>query len=129
MKNNNKISEEEKEYNYIKSINIELKVSSIQDYVDKKSIHMNYVEDPEKYFRNNGVWRNWYDFMGTDVSIFISNKEEWIKFCKEKNIRNTKEYNEKCEIYKELTLYTDILYPNFGNIKDELETRKNRRNK
>ncbi len=127
MKNNNKISEEEKEYNYIKSINIELKVSSIQDYVDKKSIHMNYVEDPEKYFRNNGVWRNWYDFMGTDTSIFISNKEEWIKFCKEKNIKNSIEYNENCKIYKELPLYPDIFYKGFTNILYELNITRPRR--
>ncbi len=129
MKKNNKYICDEDEYNYIKSINKELNINSIYDYNQKKDIHKYFIEDPETYFRRKGIWRNWYDFLGIDTSIFIQNKEDWIKFCKEKNIINLEIYYENCKIYKELPLYPDIIYRNFSNINNELGEKKYRRNK
>ncbi len=122
-----KCTQEEDEYQYVKSINRELKVSSIEDYYNKKDIHEHYIEEPEKYFRNNGVWRNWYDFMGINTSIFIQNKEDWIKFCKEKNIINLETYYENCKIYEKLPLYPELFYKDFTNIKSMLDITFKRR--
>lgn len=122
-----KCTPEEDEYLYVKAINKELKVNSIEDYYNKKDIHTNYIEEPEKHFRNNGVWRNWYDFMGINTSIFIQNKEEWIKFCKEKNIKSTQEYIENCKIYKKLPLEPELIYKNYTNLTNELNIIRPRR--
>lgn len=122
-----KCTPEEDEYLYVKAINKELKVISIEDYYNKKNIHTHYIEEPEKHFRNNGVWRNWYDFMGIDTSIFIQNKEEWIKFCKEKNIINLETYYENCKIYKELPLNPELFYKDFTNMKGMLNVSFKRR--
>ncbi len=122
-----KCTPEEDEYLYVKAINKELKVISIEDYKEKKDLHSHYIEDPEKHFRSNGVWRNWYDFMGVDTSIFIQNKEQWIQFCKEKNIKSADEYYEKCKIYEELPLYPELFYKNYTNFANELNIIRPRR--
>ncbi len=108
--NKNKFTCDEDEYNYIKSINKELNITSTNEYITKKDIHKYYIEEPERYFKRKGMWKNWYDFMGVDTSIFIQNKEQWIQFCKEQNIKSADEYYENCKIYEELPLYPDLFY-------------------
>ena len=34
------------------------------------------------------MWSNWYDFIGIDTKKFIQDKNKWIKFCKEKNVKS-----------------------------------------
>lgn len=79
-----KFTEEEDEYNYVRSINSSLNIQSKIEYLDKKDIHINFIDKPEEYFKSKGVWNNWYDFMGVDTKKFIQSKEEWINFCKKK---------------------------------------------
>ena len=92
-------TDEENEYNYIKSINISLKMLSKNHYYNSKDTHENYIINPDIYFSKKGVWINWSDFLGYDTSLFISTKEAWTNFCIEKEINNIDKYNEYTDIY------------------------------
>jgi predicted helicase len=121
------LSEEQDEYNFIKIINSDLKIKSKSEYINSKNKHSLFIDSPEEYFNSFGIWINWYDFLGVDTSKFIQSKEEWVKFCKEKNIKSIKEYNEKCEQYEELPKNpSDFYKSNFSNILDELKLNKRR---
>ncbi len=111
-----KSTPEEDEYQMVRAINRELNVNSISDYHAKRDAHIEYVEDPEKYFMEHGVWRGWYDFMGIDTSKYLQNKEEWVQFCKKMNIQNSVEYYEKCKVYEELPTHPELLYIDFTSI-------------
>jgi len=113
-------SEEINEYNYIKNININLKIKSKKEYLNFKDIHNNYIENPDIYFTNKGVWDNWSDFLGYDTCLFIPTKERWISFCKEKEIDTIEKYNYYSDIYKELPKDPEDIYKDFTNISQEL---------
>ena len=120
-------TEEIDEYKYIQSLNIGLKITSKNEYYLSRDKHINYIQNPDKYFTNKGVWINWSDFLSYDKSQFIETKDKWIMFCKEKNIDSIESYNETANIYKELPKDPDDIYINFTNIKNELNiTTKNR---
>jgi len=121
------LTAEENEYNYVKSINKCLKLSSRIDYENSKEIHENFIENPNKYFLNKGVWSNWGDFLGYDTSLFIQTKQKWISFCKEKEVKSIKDYNDLSNIYKELPKDPEDFYNNFSNILNELGLLKARR--
>ncbi len=124
-----KNTEEEDEYNYVKSINKELSIQSKEEYgsINIKEIHHNYIENAEEYFKLNGVWHNWYDFLGVDTSKFIQSKEEWIKFCKENNVKSLDNYYELCDKYECLPRNPHDFYYNFSSILNELNIIKKRR--
>ena len=46
-------SEEQDEFNYIRELNKELNIQSLEEYADKviKDKHKNYIENPEEYFK------------------------------------------------------------------------------
>ena len=75
---------------------------------------------PEEYFKFRGVWNNWYDFMGTDTSKYIQSKQQWIEFCKNKNIKTLCDYNKYCDIYDELPKNPGDFYKDFSSIFNEL---------
>uniref|UniRef100_A0A6C0CDT4 Helicase ATP-binding domain-containing protein n=1 Tax=viral metagenome TaxID=1070528 RepID=A0A6C0CDT4_9ZZZZ len=118
-------TEEENEYNYIKNINKSLEIKSKKEYLEFKDKHQNYIDNPDIYFRNKGVWENWSDYLGYDTSLFIPTKEKWIVFCKEKNINTIEKYNEYSSIYKELPKDPDDFYRDFTNINEELKIKIN----
>ena len=96
-------TEEQDEYNFIKQLNKELNLNNKEDYTKEfvKTYHEKYIEyikNPEEYFKLKGVWTNWYDFMGIDTSKFIQDKNEWIKFCKENNVKSLIDYNNLCKL-------------------------------
>lgn len=122
-----KFTEEEDEYNYIRSINASLRIKSKEEYIEKKDIHINFINYPEEYFKLKGVWNNWYDFIGVNTSKFIQSKEEWINFCKEKNIKSLNDYYNYCEIYDLLPKEPADFYKDFTNIPTELGFNRNRR--
>ena len=123
-----KFTEEQDEYNYVKSINHSLDIQSKKEYIEKKHIHCNFIDFPEEYFKAKGVWTNWYDFMGVDTTKFIHSKQEWINFCKEKNIKSLDEYYKSCEIYDVLPKDpADFYYKDFTNIPTELGFNRTRR--
>ena len=119
---NSDFTEEQNEYNYIQSINKSLKLESREDYYNSKDSHSNYIEDPFNYFSKKGVWNNWSDYLGYDISILIPTKERWLNFCKEKEIQTVKDYNEAINIYKELPKDPQDFYNDFSNIEYELQS-------
>lgn len=68
--------------------------------------------DPEtKYI---GIWKNWYDYLGIDTSIYPQTKEEWKHKCIRLKIKNKKDYLTKItddmpkmpeELYKIKNIY------------------------
>ena len=122
-----KFTEEQDEYNYVRSINSTLNTQSPEEYIQKKNIHCNFIDSPEEYFKLKGVWDNWYDFLGVDTAKFIQSKQEWINYCKEKNVKSLEDYNKNCYIYKCLPLSPAYFYKDFTNIPNELKFNRNRR--
>jgi hypothetical protein len=122
-----KFTEEQDEYNYVRSINHELFIQSKKEYTEKRRVHSNFIENPEDYFKAKGVWTDWYDFMGVDTLKFIQSKQEWKNFCKEMKITTLDKYYEGCELYNVLPKEPADFYKDFGNITDELRLRERRR--
>ena len=113
-------TEEQDEYNYIRTINKGLNIKSKEDYFKSEYKHCNFIKMPEEYFKFRGVWNNWYDFMGTDTSKYIQTKQQWIEFCKNKNIITLCDYNKYCDIYDELPKNPGDFYKDFTSIFNEL---------
>jgi predicted helicase len=122
-----KFTEEQDEYNYVRSINHGLVIQSKKEYTEKRRVHSNFIENPEEYFKAKGVWTDWYDFMGVDTLKFIQSKQEWKNFCKEMKITTLDKYYEGCELYNVLPKEPADFYKDFGNITDELGLRERRR--
>ena len=124
-----KFTEEQDEYNYVRSINSSLNIKSKKDYIQQQDIHIhsNFIASPEEYFKSKGVWNNWYDFMGVDTTKFIQSKQEWINFCKEKGIKSLDDYYIYCEEYDILPKEPADFYKDFTNIPSELQFNRNRR--
>lgn len=122
-----KFTEEQDEYNYVRSINSSLNIKSKKDYIQQQEFHCNFIASPEEYFKLKGVWNNWYDFMGVDTTKFIQSKQEWIIFCKEKSIKSLDDYYIYCEEYDILPKEPADFYKDFTNIPSELGFNRNRR--
>lgn len=122
-----KFTEEQDEYNYVRSINASLNIKSKKDYIQQQEIHSNFIAYPEEYFKSKGVWNNWYDFMGVDTTKFIQSKQDWINFCKEKSIKSLYDYYICCEEYDILPKEPADFYKDFTNIPSELGFNRNRR--
>ena len=120
-------SPEEDELNYIRSLNKELNIQDKHQYKDLRINHPHYIDNPDSYFKKNALWKGWYDFLGIDTTKFIQKKDEWIKFCKEKNIESIDMYNKLCEDYSQLPKEPSELYLGFTNICNELELFNKRR--
>lgn len=123
---NSRYTMEQDEYEYIKMINIDLKLQSKKDYYEKQNIHYNFISFPENYFSHKNVWKNWYDFLGIDDTKFIKSKQEWIIFCREKNIKSYDDYFKLCEMYEFLPKYPEDFYEHFTNILYELADKRRR---
>ena len=91
-----KQSEEQDEFNYIIQLNKELNIKS------------------------KGVWSNWYDYIGYDTKKFIQDKNNWINFCKENNIKSLEDYNNLCESNDNLPYNPADFYIDFVSIPIEL---------
>ena len=115
-------TEEENEYNYMKSVNKYLNILSKNQYYNSIHIHDNYIKEPETYFTNKGVWTNWCEFLNYDTSIFIPTKNKWFEFCKENNITTVESYNKATNIYPQLPKDPINFYNDFTNINSELNS-------
>lgn len=58
----------------MKSINKSLKLSSRKDYYNSIDYYDNYIENPDIYFINKGVWINWCNLLSYDTHNFIQTK-------------------------------------------------------
>jgi len=123
------LKEEEDEYNYVKQLNKELNIQSKEEYATKetKDKHIHYIDNAEEYFKSNCVWTNWYDFIGVDTKKFIQDKNDWINFCKEKNVKSLDDYNELCKLNKNLPINPGDFYIEFSNLSFELKLNRSRR--
>lgn len=119
-----KYSEEQDEYNYVRSLNISLNIQSKKEYHESQM--QSTYPFPEEYFKKKGVWKDWYDFMGVNTRIFLQTKEEWNTFCKEKKIKSLESYFEACYVYPVLPKEPDEFYLGFTNIPLELGFHKRR---
>ena len=122
-----KFTEEQDEYNYVRSINSSLNIKSKKEYTERQYSYSNFIASPEEYFKSKGVWNNWYEFMGVDITKFIQSKQEWINFCKEKKITSLDHYYVSCEEYDALPKEPADFYKDFTNIPAELGFNINRR--
>lgn len=113
-------SEEEDELNLVRDANKSLNILDKHQYVAYKKKHSHYIVNPDSYFKQHAVWKGWYDFLGIDIKQFIQNKDEWITFCKEKNITSVDMYNKLCVAYPKLPKEPCELYIGFTNIGNEL---------
>ena len=113
-------SPEEDELNYIRSLNKELNIQDKYQYNDLIKSHSHYIDKPETYFKKHALWKGWYHFLGIDTKNFIQTKDEWIRFCKEKNVKSVDMYNILCEEYSQLPREPSELYLGFTNICNEL---------
>lgn len=118
-------AKEKNEYAEIKKHNKTLNFNSIASYHASKNMNDKYIENPDKYFGH--IWTSWYDFLQIDTSKFIQDKDEWVKFCKDKNVLTVEDYYNLCKIYKNLPLNPVEFYRFYTNLGHELEWKIKRR--
>jgi len=114
-----KNTEEEDEYQYIRSLNKSLGLTSEKEYMLSRTRHPSYIENAGSYFKNKGVWRGWKDFLNVDESLFLS-WNDWQQFCIGKEIATRKEYEEQCEKCPKLPKMPEYVYHGFSNLLNEL---------
>ena len=112
------------EYCLLKKRIKECKIKSKKSYLEFCTNETNFCKNPEKRYKE--YWKNWYDFLGINTSKFIKTKQEWIKFCLDKNI-NEYNYHKKRKFIKKLPKWPGEFYNDFTNIRFEL-SKKNKKN-
>jgi hypothetical protein len=88
---NSRNTEIEDEYFLLREINKKLEIRNEAMYNDYKNKNPYFRDEPQQYFRS--CWKNWYDFLGTNTSVFIQKKDEWINRCRSLGIEDCKTYN------------------------------------
>lgn len=113
---------EKDEYDYVKLLNRELKLTSKGDYFNGviRNKHRHWIQEPDIYFKGYHVWVSWYDYLGIDTSGYCKNKDEWRRFCVNIGIKSLEDYKEKSKIYKELPEMPNEFYCHFNDILSEL---------
>jgi len=111
-------SELKKEYKEMKIYIEKFKITDKFGYRKLCEMHDELIKNPELYFKS--IWKNWYDFLGIDTSIFIQSKEEWKLKCVELNITTYKNYRLKCKSHRNLPLMPDEFYKEFTDFENEL---------
>ena len=81
-------------YEVICRLNKEMNLASRQEYYDRRLEHLNYIDDPKSYFKDQ--WISWYDFLGIDTSAFPQTKPEWIRVCKDMGLTTWDLYKQGC---------------------------------
>lgn len=108
-----KNTEEEDEYQYIRSLNKSLGITSEKEYILSRTRHPYYIENADSYFKSKGVWRGWKDYLDINDCAFLS-WDEWREFCREYKITTREEYEEQCERYPKLPKEPELVYERFG---------------
>jgi superfamily II DNA or RNA helicase len=118
---------EQDEYNDMIKLNKEFNYKSKEDYYNSKTIHPNFMENPNEYFDKYGLWKSWYEFLSINTDNIIKTKEDWKKRCTELKITSIEDYYKKQKENEELPEIPEEFYINFSNIQNELELFKRRR--
>jgi len=102
---------------YVKDMNLESK----EEYIEICNSENNFPSNPEEVYRT--FWKGWYNFLGTDISIFPRNKNEWKNICEKNNITTYEQYKLLMKNLH-LPLYPNEIYGEFSNINLELTGRR-----
>jgi predicted helicase len=121
------INEHQLEYDYVRSLNRKYGFQCKQDYIQSRNTHENYIKDAEAYFKANVVWKNWYDFLGINTSVYAPDKSTWKKICQDNDIKNLDDYYKKYIDDVRLPQSPAELYSDFTNINHELNAYTKRR--
>lgn len=119
------LTREQLELIELKDENKILNIKTKDEYIQSEELRDFYIAEPDKYFKID--WNGWYDFLNIDTSHFIQDKQDWIMFCKNINIKSITIYQEKIKEYKELPEYPEEIYKNFNGICHELGLLSTRR--
>ena len=106
-----------KEFELYYKLVLSYKFKSVKEYLNSELKYKN----PEIYF--NGLWKNWFEFLGIDTSKWINNKQSWIEYCKRKNIKNAEDYYLKLD--SNMPPEPQYFYSNFTNFENELDNYNN----
>jgi superfamily II DNA or RNA helicase len=90
-------------------------------FVDKEQYYVhatdnNLLLEPEIKYKE--LWTNWYDFLGTDTSIYPVNKQAWKKLCDKYKINKEIKYRRKWNKYG-LPAMPEELYRGFSSYEQE----------
>ena len=81
-------------YEVIRRLNKQMNLTSRQEYYDRRLDHLNYIDDPKMYFKDQ--WISWYDFLGLDTSAFPQTKPDWVRVCKDMGLTAWEVYKQTC---------------------------------
>jgi superfamily II DNA or RNA helicase len=124
---NSNLSMDQNEYNYVQNLNKSYKLLSKDEYFSKYTDHEFYIHNPEEHYCVKGLWKDWYHFLGVDVSNFFQCLEEWKEYCKSENITTLEEYKLKCCCNNKLPINPGDFYVGFTSVVNELSIIKKRR--
>ena len=110
----------ENEYKYNKDLVKSMKFNSVKEYLDKD--FPDKIINPDSYFYK--IWKNWFDYLSIDTSEWIKDKYEFIRYCKDNNIKSTTDYYNYIDEHECLPPEPEYFYNNFSNLNDELGYRK-----
>jgi superfamily II DNA or RNA helicase len=103
----------ELEYNNLK-LKIKNKFKSNLEYINWAVKNNEEINPQNKY---SEYWKNWYDFLQIDISIYPKNKEGLINICNSLNIYTQQQYFSKIQLDNTITLplmpcelYSDFNY-------------------
>jgi superfamily II DNA or RNA helicase len=101
------------EYETFKICNQVYKIKTKSEYYSRIN-EFNYIDEPEIKYKD--IWKNWYDYLGIDTSIFLK-KDEWIKKYKQLKVDNYNDYLYKVssQNIKDMPLMPEEIY-NIKNI-------------
>lgn len=106
----------QKEFELYHKIILDNKFKCVNDYLESDVKYKN----PDIYF--NGVWTDWFEFLGINTSKWIDNLIEWKRYCKLKGITDAKSYYKNLD--DKLPPEPEYFYSNFKGINKELCARK-----
>lgn len=117
----------EKKYQYHKEFLKKFNLKSSKEYIEHKEKYEEmYIPEPISYFTL--VWKNWYDFLSIDTSLYHKDIDDWRKFCKDNGVCSVESYYKLYENYPTILPYTPSdYYENCNSILQEFAIQKRRR--
>ena len=93
------------------------KIKTDVEYYEKIN-EFNLEPDPKTKYST--IWKNWYDYLGIDVSVYPLTKNVWIDECKRLGIKNTEQYYDMIKDMNDMPHMPQELY-NIKHINIELQ--------
>jgi superfamily II DNA or RNA helicase len=89
-------------YKVVQKLNREMGIKSRYDYIDRRSEHIKYIDDPSTYFVSS--WVSWYHYLGVDTTAYPQTKPEWLQVCRDRGLTSWKKYQLHLTQNKDLNL-------------------------